>query len=121
MIQSNLEFTVSVWAFFSLCRDEQNSLRTAAYGLGVVFLVVYPMGLSAFLITKQRKLTTPEYQKRYDSVYDGLDTDSKTALLYYPVFSMRRFYIVLINLVFNAECPWTNFQETRYLYKILSF
>ena len=79
------------------------------------------MGLSAFLITKQRKLTTLEYQKRYDSVYDGLDTDSKTALLYYPVFSMRRFYIVLINLVFNAECPWTNFSETRYLYKILSF
>ena len=34
---------------------------------------------------------------------------------------MRRFYIVLINIMLNAECPWTNFEQSRMLYKIILF
>ena len=34
---------------------------------------------------------------------------------------MRRFYIVFINITLSPNCPWSNFEQHRYLYKILIF
>ena len=37
------------------------------------------------------------------------------------MFCLRRFYIVLVNTAFNAECPFTQFKQSRYFYKIILF
>ena len=58
---------------------------------------------------------------KYSSVYDGIDTHSKQAILYTPIFCVRRFLIVLVNVSFNVDFPWTAFEQNCYLYKILIF
>ena len=48
-------------------------------------------------------------KRKFNTLYDGIYTDSKQALLYNTVFCLRRFWIVVINITFNPACPWTDF------------
>ena len=60
-------------------------------------------------------------KKKFNTAYEGIDTESKYALLYGTIFSVRRLLFVLINISLNAECPWTNFEQSVYLFKIILF
>ena len=116
-----MELTIGIWAFFFSSLESGSTFYTSAYGVGLVFLLVYPCCLMVLLLKHQDILMEPKVKSKFDALYDFIDTNSKKALLYNPIFCMRRFYIVAINVILNAECPWTNFETNRYLYKIFFF
>ena len=88
---------------------------------GILCLLVYPVVMIIFLYRNQKKLEEPAMIVKYSSVYDGIETHSRQAILYSPIFCVRRFLIVLINISFNVNFPWTAFEQNSYLYKILIF
>ena len=126
MFVSNLKLTALIWGFFIYSYNKgfsspKNFYYTLGYLLGLVFVLIYPIFIMYFLQKNQDILETRQMKRKYSTAYDGIYTESKQALLYNSVFCLRRFHIVLINITLNAECPWTNFEESRYFYKIILF
>lgn len=63
----------------------------------------------------------PEFRTKYNTLYQGIKTNSFTALCYNSIFSVRRFDIVLVNTYLTAESPLSGLDRTLYLAKILLF
>ena len=82
---------------------------------------MYPLLHMFFLFKYYNNLTEPYFKKRFGTAFIGIEIEYKQALLYGAIFLVRRFWIVIINIVLNPDCPWTNYEENRYLYKILLF
>lgn len=59
-----------------------------------------------------------EFKKKHETIYQGINTGSKEALLYYSIFSIKRFYIVLINVAFSSREVG---EKNNYLLKIILF
>ena len=124
MIVINLKLTVTVWAFFFLTYTSYYKWTPLVRLLtinGIFFLLVYPVFLSGFLIKNQIRLEEPYFKKRFSTAFDGIEIEYKQALIYGTVFLVRRFWIVFANIMLNADCPWTNFEENRFFYKIMVF
>ena len=121
MIVSNMELTIMLWGYFFSSVEAESNFYTFAYGAGVAFLLVYPLCIALFLLKNQGRLLDKNFKIKFDALYDFINTDSKEALLYNPIFCIRRFYIVLINIVFNVECPWTDYSQNHYKNKIFCF
>ena len=124
MIVSNMELTVTVWGYFIYSYGQDSleyKLYATCYAVGIVGMLIYPLFLMVFLMRNQSTLGTPRKMRKFSSIYDGIDFDSRQALLYSTIFSLRRFYIVYVNVAFNAGFPLTNYSQPRYLYKIACF
>ena len=121
LIVSNLKLTITAWAFFISYYSERSPYKAAGFLIGIKVLLFYPILFMVFLIKNQDKLEDPKVRQKYSSAYDGIYTESKQALLYNTVFCLRRFCIVLVNIVFSVSCPFTDFQQNRFFYKIELF
>ena len=121
LIVSNLKLTITAWAFFIYQYSDGVQIKAAGFFVGIIALLIYPVLFMYFLLKNQDSLEEPKTRQKYSSVYDGIYTESKQALLYNTVFCLRRFYIVLVNTVFNVSCPFTDFEQSRYFYKIILF
>ena len=124
MIISNHKLTYTAFGFFiyslTFASLAQKGM-TIGCALVILFLLVYPVAQMYFLIKYQDRLEEKQVRQRFSTLFDGMKTNSKMAMLYNSVFGMRRFYIVFINVTLSPNCPWSNFEQHRYLYKILSF
>lgn len=126
MITSYLKMQISLWTFFifsySLGFEKiADALSTIGAFVGIIFFLAYPVFIMFFLFKNQDTLDTEQMKKKFSTAYEGINTESKYALLYGTVFSVRRFLFVMINISFDAECPWTNFGQSVYLFKIIFF
>ena len=124
MIISNHKLTYTAFGFFvsslAFTTLTQKGM-TIGCAFVLLFLIVYPLAQMYFLIKYQDRLEEKKVIQRFSTLFDGMKTESKLALLYNTVFGMRRFFIVLINISLSPNCPWSNFEQHRYLYKILIF
>ena len=77
MIVSNLKLTIVMLGFYFSSYASDNTFYTAVYGVGVVFILVYPVCLGYLLTENQDILLQPKVKRKYDSVYDYIDTESK--------------------------------------------
>ena len=80
MIVSNLKLTVLVWAFFfSTYTSESEWALYIRFGfiIAIIFLLVYPIFLAAFLIKNQYRLEEPYFIKRFNTAFDGIEIEYK--------------------------------------------
>ena len=84
MIVSNLKLTILAWGFFFAtygAQSSQSTLYRAGCIAGIVFLLVYPFCLMVCLLKHQGRMEEPDFRFRFSTVFDGIETDSKQALL----------------------------------------
>ena len=87
--------------------------------LVVICLTLWPVFTVAFLIRKRNKLEKPAFKEKYSSLYQGIKTNSFLALCYNGVFAVRRFDLILINILFTKDSPITGVSRSHYLDKIV--
>merc|ERR1712176_754015 len=59
--------------------------------------------------------------KKWSTLYQGINMNQLSALFYNAIFCVRRFHIVLVNLLFSPGFPLTNFEQHQYLFKDFCF
>ena len=73
------------------------------------------------MLRNQHKLADAKFAQRWDTLYQGIHLNNMAALLYNAVFCLRRFQIVLVNMVFSPGFPLTRFDQHQYLFKQFAF
>ena len=73
------------------------------------------------MLKNQGRLHEPKFAQRWDTLYQGIHQNYKGALFYNAIFCLRRFYLVLINMIFSPGFPITNFEQHQYLMKQFAF
>ena len=71
------------------------------YGLITGILILWPVGVIGFMLKNNDKIDDKEFRGKYDALYQGIKTTSWQALVYNAVFAVRRFDIILDNLLLN--------------------
>ena len=59
--------------------------------------------------------------QRHSTIFQGIKTESKVALLYYVTFCLRRFDLVLVNFYFSPSFPLSDWASHAYLLKVIVF
>ena len=121
LIISNLKLTVTLFGFLITTWSFTTfTLGTATIALitGIIAILVWPVFIIFFLERHYSELEEPSFKKKHETIYQGIKTYSKEALIYYGVFSIRRFYIVLINVTFSSLEVG---QRNENLFKIVFF
>lgn len=83
--------------------------------LAIIFMILisaYPIFISIVIFKNMNKLNNEEFLSRYGSLYDGLKTDCKLALLYNLLYTIRRL-ILAIMIVILSDYP--NLQIFSYI------
>jgi len=76
----------------------------------LIILIIFPLFVMIFMNKNKDELDRPSFKKKWETLYQGIDTHQLSSLMYYAVFCVRRFQLVLINLVFSPGFPLTNFE-----------
>ena len=116
--------TYTFWAFFLAAYSFDSlskSIKTCGFVAAIIGLILWPLFLARFLYKKKDVLDTQEVKQKHQTIYDGIEIDSKLSLFYNAIFCIRRFDIVLINVVFSGNFPVKLVEGNSFLYKILFF
>ena len=57
-------------------------------------------------------------KQKFETLYHGIHTNKLQALIYKSIFCVRRFNIVLVNIIFSPGFPFTSFKQNPFLIKI---
>ena len=120
MIVSNLKLNFSSWAFLVATGSFDTiteGLKTSTMIMILIGLFVFPIFIIAFMIIKKKVLSKPEVAQKWDTLYQGINIDQLSCLFYNAIFCIRRFNIVVVNMIFSPGLPLTNFDRHQYLYK----
>jgi hypothetical protein len=72
-----------------------------------LFLISYPVACALVLLCSRHKFDDPDFQERWSFLYINLRYKGKwTALMYYPMFILKRLAFVLIPI-----CIYEGFQQ----------
>ena len=91
------------------------------YGILTIALMFWPIQIIVFILRNHEHLEEPDFKQKYGSYYQGIRTNSFSSLLYEAVFAVRRFDIIVINLLFTVNSPISGLKRNMYLEKILMF
>jgi hypothetical protein len=70
----------------------------------LVLMIIFPIACWILLARHQDKLEEDEVKDKYEQAYDNVRTTSKTALGYFPIFTLKRLvYTCLLLLIDNHE------------------
>lgn len=87
----------------------------------LIILIAFPLFIMIFMVVNKADLGRPSYKRKWETLYQGIDMQQLSSLMYYPIFCVRRFQLVLINLVLSPGFPLTNFEQHQYLAKDFAF
>ena len=105
LIISNLKLIVTLFGFLIATWSFETytlGIATGALMIGMIAILAWPVFIIFFLERHYSELEEPSFKKKHETIYQGIKTYSKNAIIYYGVFSIRRFYIVLINVSFSS-------------------
>ena len=91
-------FTIFLLA--SLKKNE-NDTQILIYTLIVAFFTIWPILIINFLLCNFNWLNNINFFTRYKSLYKNIKETSPSALSFYAIHALRRFDIVVVNLVFS--------------------
>ena len=78
---------------------------TIIYSCIVGFFFCWPLWIFWFLLKNYESLEDKKFAERFRSLYNGIKLSSTAALAYKAIFAVRRFDIILDNLIFTKESP----------------
>ena len=84
-------------------------------------LIVWPLWVLAFMLRNSSRVDKPIFQSKFSALTQKLRLNSFQALSYNAVFAVRRFDLILINLILNEGSPISGLERTHYLEKIILF
>ena len=124
MLTSNLKLNFTTWAFllsnFSFSSFSQG-MQTLAFISMMIGIYLWPIWVMYFMLKNQARTFVESFQAKWDTLFQGIRTESKSALIYNSIFSIRRAWIVLLNIFFTPGFPLSNFEENQFLLKIMGF
>jgi hypothetical protein len=124
MIVGNLKMNYTILAFllssFSFATTIEG-VQTIAYIVGLIALCMWPVFIVYFLTRNKEKLEERKFSAKFDALYQGIHTNRMSALIYNAVFCVRRFDIVLVNMIFSPGFPIFNWESHQYVFKNLAF
>ena len=91
------------------------------YSCIVGFFFCWPLWIFWFLLKNHENLADKKFNERFRTLYNGIKLSSTAALAYKAIFAVRRFDIILDNLVFTTDSPMLGLQTNHYLEKVLIF
>ena len=106
LIISNLKLTVTLFGFLIAMWSFETFTQgagTITLIIGIIAILVWPVFIIFFLEKHYSELEEHSFKKKHETIYQGIRTYSKETIIYYSVFSIRRFYIVLINVSFSSQ------------------
>lgn len=66
-----------------------------------IFLILWPVWVIGFLLKNNSRLADKDFKDKFEAIYQGIKITSFQALIYNAVFAVRRFDIILENLLLN--------------------
>ena len=91
------------------------------YSILCLGFFVWPLWTLFFLFRNTERLDKKSFKTKYGKLFDGTRVRSNEALAYNAVFAVRRFDIILVNLVLNNGSPLSGITRTFYFEKIVLF
>lgn len=94
MIISNLKLTYTLWGFLIAAFSFASTIATVTtigYMIAISLLCAWPVFILYFLQKNQDRLEEPIMVQKHSTIYQGINVQSKTALLYNVIFCVRRF------------------------------
>lgn len=79
------------------------SLSTTFRILILIILVLWIIFASFYIVMKQQNLEEPTFKRKFGSLYTGLNTNHRPAIMYTAVFCLRRLLLVLCLLWFDQN------------------
>ena len=105
MFKSNIVFTHNNLVFVILLRNygsnKSEVATTIANCIILVLVIVWPIFIVIFLTKNLDKLETPDYLKKYESMYQGVRTQHRSTLAYNAIWCARRFLLVVSFVSFS--------------------
>ena len=121
MTVSNLKLNYTVWGFMIVYWNALNLVNAGVCGVILCFIVLYPGLVIVGLLKNHHRIEEEKFKTAFNSLFNGIQTRSKQALIYEAIFCIRRFFIVFVNISLSSNVPLNNFVKHRYLFKILIF
>ena len=101
--KNNRDSRDCLWKINMNCRQDKKNFHMLALILALLFVFLYP-GFIMFVIQKNvNRIEEKKFKTAFNELFKGIFTDSRQALLYEPIFCIRRFLIVFTNVVFTFE------------------
>jgi len=91
------------------------------YAAAVGFFFSWPIWIFWFLLKNFDALGDEDFFEKFKSLYNGINITSTAALAYKAIFAVRRFDIILDNLVFTTGSPITGVERNHYFEKVILF
>jgi len=107
LLQTFLIVSTSVMLTVQALQLESGSERNLmVISVAVLLVLVCTPLVSGFKMAKHRKyLLVRKYKRRFSSLYLNLKTDARAAVLYYPLFMLRRLLVSGV-IAFLADYPF---------------
>ena len=84
-----------------------SSIKEAGFTLFNGFLllcvIVFPIFVFLFLTNQRDKLEDPQFKKKYNTMYLGVNLDHMWSIIYFTPFCIRRFLLVMCLLSFGKD------------------
>ena len=125
VITSYLQLT-SIFAtllIVSITSDEESHsiLLTCIYATLFLLFFLWPLLIVRFLTVNSKRLKEPTFLQKFQRLYSGVRLTSWSAIFYNAVFAVRRFNLIMANLYFNKDSPFSGAERTFHLEKSAAF
>lgn len=91
------------------------------YSIVVCFFFLWPMWILRFLLKNYESLRDKDFFQKFSSLYNDIKVSSTAALAYKAIYAVRRFDLIVFNLVLTAESPISRLERNHFLEKIVLF
>ena len=112
MIEAYLKMTHSCIFYLSISAatlSTTTGMEEASFYIYLVifaFFVIWPIFVTAFLLSRRDQLEKKDFQRKFISMYSGLNTIKIWPLFYTFIFCMRRFGVVFALLLLQGKGVW---------------
>ena len=91
------------------------------YGVVTFLLILWPLWTVYFLLKNYDNLQEPAFKTKFNALTNGIKLEKFSAVMYNAVFAVRRFDLILVNLLLTKNSPLSGSKRTFYMEKIVLF
>mmetsp|Transcript_44219 Transcript_44219/g.58692 ORF Transcript_44219/g.58692 Transcript_44219/m.58692 type:complete len:196 (+) Transcript_44219:538-1125(+) len=109
MIESNLKITHNCIFYLAISASMvsgEDKMSTITRIVLLALIVSWPFICAIILLSQNNRLEEPRFRRKCVSMYNGLRTKRKVALLYTSLFCMRRLLLVCSLLALQSRQVW---------------
>jgi len=97
IIEGYLELSISAFVnlkYLGFSKAGDRFASTITFGISCL-VILFPPCLAVFCVWYRYRLCEPQFASKFGTLYDGLDIERPSAVLYYSAFTLRRLLFAL--------------------------